>query len=354
MELITVDFIIVGQGLAGSTLAYFLVKQEKSVLIIDKNPLTSCSKIAAGIIHPVTGRRIVKTWKADELILFAKQFYSEAEKETGEKLFYDFPVVEIFSSVKNRNDWLSRSAEQGYENYFGDAVDSGILKKYFHSESGGIEIKHSGFLDAGKYIAVMRNFLQTKCMIATEEFSHDDIKIEDSKVLWKNYEAEKIIFCEGNAAVNNPYIKNIPFLPAKGEILKIYSEELPEDKIFNQRMFIMPAGNHEFKVGSTYEWNFTDDKPTEKGRTIIESFLTNFMKVKYKIISHDAAIRPAVQDRRPIIGLHPSNTTVGIFNGLGTKGVMLAPFFANQFAKFLNHNSEIEAEVDIKRFKERI
>ena len=114
-------------------------------------------------------------------------------------------------------------------------------------------------------------------------------------------------------------------------------------------MHIVPLGNNLFKAGSTFQWNFKDDKPSENGKRQVELFLNNFLNVKFKFVSHHAAIRPTVQDRRPFIGLHPVHPAVGIFNGLGTKGVLLAPYFARQFAGFLNGTGEIDAEVDVKR-----
>jgi glycine/D-amino acid oxidase-like deaminating enzyme len=48
--------------------------------------------------------------------------------------------------------------------------------------------------------------------------------------------------------------------------------------------------------------------------------------------------------------LIPKHPQVGVFNGLGTKGVSLAPYFAHQFAELLVNGSEIEEEVQIGRY----
>jgi len=344
------DFIIVGQGLAGSLLAYELLKPGKKVLIIDEEKKITSSKIAAGIIHPVTGRRIVKTWKADILIPFAKSYYSGLESFFKEKLFYDLPILEIFSSAKNRNDWLSRSTERGYEKYIGEEIHPGKLKNCFDAEHGGIAIHQSGYLNIGNLLEAFKKYFQSKNVSYINEFSFEDIQIKSDHVEWKNIRAEKIIFCEGAGAVNNPFFRYLPFLPAKGEILEIYAEELLQDFIINQGMFILPAGNHHFKAGSTYQWDFKDAQPSSDGKKQIESFLKKFLKVPYQITDHSAAVRPTVQDRRPMIGLHPEHRTIGIFNGLGTKGVMLAPYYAKQFADFLNNKVELDKEVNIVKF----
>lgn len=345
------DFIIVGQGLAGSLLGYEFLKAEKKTLIIDEDKTISSSKIAAGIIHPITGRRIVKTWKADTLIPFAKKVYSELEAKFAETFFFDLPVIEVFTSVKNRNDWLARSGEDGYQKYIGKEIQQSVLNLYFNSDFGGISIYQSGFLKVNIFLDFFKKYFQSKNILTLDNFSFEDLKVEKDFVLWKNISAAKIILCEGANAVNNHFFKHLPFLPAKGEILEIYSEELSQDYIINHGMFILPIGNHCFKVGSTYEWDFKNSEPSSDGKNQLESFLKKFLKARYEITGHYAAIRPTVQDRRPIIGLHPEHSSVGIFNGLGTKGVMLAPYFANQFAEFLIGKSGIDDEVNLKRFK---
>ena len=75
------------------------------------------------------------------------------------------------------------------------------------------------------------------------------------------------------------------------------------------------------------------------------------LKVPFEITNQQAGIRPTVNDRRPLIGLHPEHPQLAVFNGMGTKGVMLAPFFADQFANFLESATPIDKEVDIARFK---
>lgn len=346
----SVDFIIVGQGLAGSLLAYQLLKANFKVLVIDECKKNTSSKIAAGIIHPITGRRMVKSWKADTLIPYAKKLYHEIETEIGEQFFFDLPLIEIFTSVKNRNDWAMRSAEPGLENYIGNEIHPPEIKKLFAANYGGITICNTGFLDCGKLIYLMDDYFKHKKAIDHSVFSFGDLILANDCVKWKNSYASKIIFCDGASVIKNSFFNHLPFLPAKGEILEIFSENLPQQHIISQGMYILPVGNHRFKVGATYEWNFENDEPSVKGKDQIELFLKRFLKNKFQILSHEAAIRPTIQDRRPVIGLHPSNSSIGIFNGLGTKGVMLAPYFANQFSLFLSNKKPIDKEVDVTRF----
>jgi glycine oxidase len=343
------DFIIVGQGIAGSLIGYELIKAGKKIFIVDTGGADIASRVGAGIMHPVTGRRIVKQWKADTLIPFAINKYRELENELSNKLFYELPVLEIFTSVKNRNDWMGRSSEQGFEEYMGEEINAAALQKYFKTDSGGIFLKGSGYLDMNELVVSIRKYFQSKNAYLRNAFFEDDFIFGNGSVKWKNYAASKIIFCEGAAVDENSFFSKLPFLPVKGEILGIFSEELPQDYIVNREMYILPTGNHHFKVGATYEWDFENDIASEKGKKQIDTFLKKFLNVNYEITDHRAAIRPSTRDRRPYIGLHPVYPHVGIFNGLGTKGAMLAPYFAKQLAEFLIGKSEIDVEVDVAR-----
>ena len=66
-----IDYLIVGQGISGTMLSWFLHKEGKSFAVIDDGNEHSASKTAAGIINPITGRRYVTTWMIDEVMPFA-------------------------------------------------------------------------------------------------------------------------------------------------------------------------------------------------------------------------------------------------------------------------------------------
>ncbi|HBA65740.1 MAG TPA: FAD-dependent oxidoreductase, partial [Methylococcaceae bacterium] len=55
-----IDFLIVGQGLAGSLLAFELIQRNAQVMVVDDGR-ENASEVAAGLINPVTGIRLVKS-----------------------------------------------------------------------------------------------------------------------------------------------------------------------------------------------------------------------------------------------------------------------------------------------------
>ena len=185
-----------------------------------------------------------------------------------------------------------------------------------------------------------------------ETFDYNRVSFSENKVVYKDIEADKIIFCEGYKTIDNPYFSWLPFKLTKGEILtvKIPDFKIDDEFVLNKGVFILPLGNNIYKVGATYEWNDLTEKTTEKGKLELEDKLKKVIKLPFEIIDQQAGIRPTVLDRRPLIGIHSENNKLAVFNGMGTKGVMLVPHFANQFADFLINNIPLNKEVDIDRF----
>ena len=90
--------LIVGQGLAGSILAIYLIKAGEKVLVIDNGHQESASRVAAGLMDYISGQRLTKSWNSDILIPFAKQFYQDLEHELNDRFFYERPCLRYFSS----------------------------------------------------------------------------------------------------------------------------------------------------------------------------------------------------------------------------------------------------------------
>lgn len=343
-----VDYIIAGQGIAGSMLAWFLLKAGKKPLIIDGFSPLSASRVASGIINPVTGKRLVKSWRIDELLPAAKKTYHELESELGVKFFSEKIICRIFS---NREDaqFFRQKKELGELPHYVKPLKT--IPACFHDSSlGGVEITKAYHLDYPVLLTAMRKFFRQRGMLREEVLQHDRLVLKNEKVSYNEIEAAKIIFCEGSKAAENPCFSRLPFNLAKGEMLMVRMPGFPQHCIWHQGVFILPLGNSLFNVGATYEWNFPDELPSQKGRKELTDKLSRAVNLPFEIVAHQAAIRPTVADRRPLIGMHPDFPQLGIFNGLGTKGASLAPFFAAQLTQYLTGSGSLDKEADIKRF----
>jgi len=348
--------LVVGLGIAGLNLCHQLEKAGKSFLVIDRCPTNSASLIAGGIYNPIVLKRKIKSWKVDELFPFLVQTYSELEL-TLEDIFlhHNFPILKPISSADEIKEWKASIAEKRIEKYVESVQEIPPNGPFQKSVVGSVTIENSGFVRIGKLVLSYRNYLKQKGLLIEEAFEHSVLKAEDKAVSYKEISADRIIFAEGRFISENPFFNWLPFRPTKGQMLTVrVPEELTSDKIYNQQFLLFPTEEKNiFRLGATYEWHDLDEVPTQKATEELIERAKKALSIEFEVLDAQAAIRPNVADRRPVIGRHPEIENTFLFNGMGSKGVMLAPFFAKQLVEHIYQGTEIESEVDLNRFAKR-
>jgi glycine oxidase len=346
------DFLIVGQGISGATISLSLLNAGYNVCVIDKPDLSISSRVAAGIWNPIVFKRLTKSWLADDLIPELLSFYSLWETKLNTKLIEERFILKPFTEENEIIFWKQKANDEENQNDFLDkSIYSDLTLDLNYNLKSYSKVLQAGNLNVLNYLNSAGNYLNNHGRFLKEEFNHAELKIKDDDIIYKDICAKKIIFCEGHLILKNPFFNWIPMKPAKGETLTIYCEHLNLQKdIFNKGFFIMPIGNNLFKIGATYEWQQLDDTPTEKGKSELVKKINSVITSPYEIISHDAGVRPSVIDRRPVIGHHSQHKNMYIFNGMGTKAVMIAPYFAKRLVSHFKTNANIDPEVSILRF----
>jgi glycine/D-amino acid oxidase-like deaminating enzyme len=184
-----------------------------------------------------------------------------------------------------------------------------------------------------------------------EQFNYDLLLNENNQWQYKNVIAKNIIFCEGYKNIYNPFFGFLPFVLCKGEVFTIKCEKLNSEKIIKKGIYLVPLGKHLFKVGATYEWNDLSEAISEEGKNFLVEKLNQLLMCEYEIITHEANVRPTTKDRKAILGEHFKFSNMYIFNGLGTKGILQAPYLSKQLYEHIVNKKEIDAEVSINRFQ---
>jgi glycine/D-amino acid oxidase-like deaminating enzyme len=343
-----VESLIIGQGICGTWLSYYLQKANRPFLVIDNKQPNSASRIAAGIINPVTGRRIVKTWMIDELLEFLVPVYKELGNELGINIIEQKSLIDFHPTPQMKIAFDERVKENSDFLFY--PKDQGQYQQIFNYDFGFGEIHPCYVVDLNEILPAWRKKLLSKDQVLEEDFDIDELNYSNARAIYKNIKAERVIFCDGISSSQNPYFKNLPFALNKGEALLIESPDIPSAHIFKKGMMLTTIENDLHWIGSNYLWEFQDDQPTEQFRQQTESLLSNWLKAPFKIVDHKASIRPANIERRPFVGFHPAYENIGILNGMGTKGCSLAPFFAKQLTEHLVSGNELLPEADIKRF----
>jgi glycine/D-amino acid oxidase-like deaminating enzyme len=344
----SIDYLIIGQGLCGTFLSYYLLKAGKKVMVIDKDAPYTASKVASGVINPVTGRRIVRTWRIEELLPFALNSYKEFGNEFGKNLIKECDVLDFHPSLQMKEAFEKRLLE---EHEYLHKTASFEWQTYFNYHFGVGKISPCLLIDLNLLLNSWREKLRLGNNLIDEEFSWDSCIVNYNSVHYKNITAKKIICCEGVSGNENPFFRNLPYAPNKGEAIIAKIEGLPPDYIYKHGISIVPWKNDLFWIGSSYEWNFSNTFPTQSYKEKIISQLNYWLKMPYEIVDHVASVRPANMERRPFVGIHPKFNAVAILNGMGTKGCSLAPFFSKQLADNLTEGKPIYADADVKRFE---
>jgi len=342
------EFLIIGQGISGTWLSYFIQKANKSFIVIDNDQPNSASRVAAGIINPVTGRRIVKTWIIDELLSFLIPAYEELGSELNIRTIEKKSLIDFHPTPQMKIAFDERVKENA--DLLFHPQDQGQYQNIFNYDFGFGEVDLCYVVNLKEILPVWRNKILSNNQFLEENFDITELKHVDGEINYKNIKAEKIIFCDGIHSSLNPFFKNLPFALNKGEALLIEAPGIPSTHIFKKGMMLTSIQKDLFWLGSNYLWEFPDDQPTEQFRKQTELLLRSWLKMPFKIVDHKASVRPANIERRPFVGFHPTYKNIGILNGMGTKGCSLAPFFAKQLTDNLTNKDQILSEADISRF----
>jgi glycine oxidase len=345
------DIIIVGGGLAGSVLALQCIQQGKKILLIDEPNLSLSSKVAAGIWNPVVFKRLTKSYLVDELIPYLNTFYKQAEMLLQSNFIRDISIVK-FLKEQHEIDFWQKKINSDMQPFLDELQLNQNYHPHIYNEAKAYgKVKQTGVLNTNVFMLSLHGHLKQNDMLLPQTFDFNDLHITKNEVQYKHISANKIVFCEGYLVKDNPYFSYIPMKPVKGETLIIECKEANITDIINKHLFILPLGEGQYKVGATFNWDDLNDTPSDNGIEKLETELKAILKLPFTILKKEAGVRPSVIDRRPILGSHPVYPNMGIFNGFGTKGVMLCPYLSEMFYNFMFHEKTLLIEVDIKRFE---
>ncbi len=346
-----VDYIIVGQGIAGSVLAVSLHLKGFSTLFFDLGEPHTSSKTAAGLWNPITFRKLKKGWNADALIQHLETFYPKAEALLNTNFYHPKPVVKRFSDYEEWNDWDVKSQPDQLGKYLGKQtfpkVDAHIALKM---PEGYGEVKHTGYVHVAEMLGSVKEFWLNEGLYCTERFVEERMEWKEDGVCYNGIEAKAVVYCQGEGARENVFTENLKVNATKGQVLLVDAPELDLDVVVNAGIFILPLGGSLYKVGATFEWDVPHTLPTEEGLNEIEEKLKKVYRGGYTVLGHYAANRPTTPDRRPLVGKVPEKQAY-VLNGLGTKGILNAPYSADVLIQNMLHQQPIPKELDLYRFK---
>ena len=364
--------LIVGQGLCGTWLSFWLQQMGIDCIVIDEERPNTSTRVASGVINPVTGRRMTRTWMADEVIPFAVKAYEQLGRKITAKyevrssweqtcspaqeqqqpaitLIQRCDIIDFFNSPDRRKDFEEKAKQYAAE-YLQWPEDEAAMQQHFRYELGYGIIAPAYQVDLQTMLDGWRQYLLQHQQLLAQRFDASQLQLLPDGVQYQDIRADKIVFADGIAAHAAGFFQLLPFALNKGEALILQIDGLPNNHIYKKGNSLTPWRGGYFWAGSTYNNHYTNDQPSEAFRQQMEAWLQSVLKHPFTVLDHVAAIRPATVERRPFAGWHPQHPQVGILNGTGTKGVTLAPYFAQQLAANIAQQTPLLPAVDVARF----
>ena len=344
-----IDTLIVGFGIAGLNYAEQLRRHNrKFVVIAPKEETASC--LAAGIINPTVLKRFNSVWKSDKFLNYALTHYNELQDLVQTKIIHSTPILRILNNKREQNDWVYACSKPFLKNYLNNNLISGENYKGIKAPFNYGEVKKSAKVDNLALISSYQKKIIYNQYIDCR-MDHTKLEFNTEGILYNGIQAKKIVFCEGFQSVKNPFFNYLPLVGTKGEMLIIKCDRLTDEVIFKGPIFLSPIGERKFWVGATFDQEDKTTFITKKGNEWLLSKLDKFLNLPYQILEHKAQIRATVIDRRPLLGIHPLNNKLFILNGMGTRGVLMAPLLSKWLYEYIENQSKLPEESDIKRFE---
>lgn len=344
------NVLIIGGGVAGTTLAHWCTNHKVDYRLVDPG-VNHSSAVAGGIINPLVFRRMTLSWRAGELIPYAKTFYRSMETLLGSLFYHDVTIRRFFASEQEAGYWQQKQHLSEYEPFMTVQEEADRSFASPHNTFGTGRVKGSAYVDAPEYYAAQLKWLNEQGKLSLSSVDYNSIDPVSGTYEGTTYDF--IIFCEGKDGRKNPWFNYLPLQQTKGELLTIHAPTVSQAESLNRKCFMLPVGNGLFKVGSTYAWDTDNVIVTEEGKQTILGNLASVTSEPYEVVNQVAGVRPTVTDRRPLLGKHPEFPKLVIANGLGTKGYMIAPLLMKELMEHLTDGTSLHPEGDIERFREK-
>lgn len=362
----SIDFTIIGAGIAGLSVADELLQRNKSVTIIDEAlPGSGSSGAPLVLINPATGRRAKMVYRAKESLEAITDLLSRVQAFSGQPFYeqngvlrpaLDEDLAKDFKRSPKKYSWPDSSWVQWMdEEEFSSAYD------YFGDTRGGLIIEPGYTVNAPLYLELLTKYLISKGLETEFNSAATLLKFDDQKhrVNLDNggsYLTDHVIYATGSSIKNHHEWRFLPFKTTKGQLLDLtYKSPLPlHESVSSMGYFaFMPSTPNRLVVGSTYEHSYDNLRTDEKGKQYLYNKLDRTLP-GLSDLPHSVGMwsgeRISLKDHKPIVGKHPEKKNVYLLSGLGSKGMIHGRYLAKQLVSSILDGTLIDSDINLNRF----
>ena len=347
------DYLILGQGLAGSLLAWRLIQRGQRVLVLDDDHATSSSRVAAGLINPLAGMRFNAAPHTGEWLDSLRRTYGEiAAALDSAPYLHEVPMQRLLRSPEQRRFYERQRANPAVRDYLGAALEPRQFDAGIRAPFGGFEQRATGFVELPRLLDDLREWLRGKDACESGRIDHDAILPGESEVTVGRHRASHLVCCEGYRMQANPWFRELPLQPDKGELLRLRSSRTLCRHIVNGAHWMVPLGDGGYRFGATHEHHRIDCTPTAEGRQQLLEGLERLLEDTggIEVTGQAAGVRPATSDRQPLLGTHRAHPRLHLFNGFGARGALSIPWYSERMGDWLLDHRPLPAGADIARY----
>lgn len=343
--------LIVGQGLAGSALAWHLAAAGQRVCVIDNGHRSSSSMVAAGLINPLAGMRFNRRPEVRDWLSAAEQWYAQLSQQFDRPFLHPLPMLRLLRSAQQQRFYQRRRDDRESSDLIGPGFTPSTCPEPVLAAHGGFIQFHTGYVDMPLLLGALGDWLRDNDALVAASISHDQVSPALDRVTVGDLSADRLVFCDGARLADNPWFDWLPLAPDKGEIIDVRDPEWRPEHIVNGAHWAVPLANGVTRFGSTHDHQQRDLEPTAAGRAAL---LAGYRAMRPtadvpKVERHLAGVRPATSDRYPLLGRHPRHRVLWVFNGFGARGALSIPWYAARMTDHLVHARPLPAEADIDR-----
>jgi glycine/D-amino acid oxidase-like deaminating enzyme len=346
------DYLLIGHGLAGALLARELRGRGHRVLVYDEPQPDSASRVAAGLMNPVAGKRFALTWRALDTLPYAVGYYQDLGQELGIDFLVETPILKVFGSAQEQQQMVARAAAEPWAGFVAAIETKPIVQAGLLAPHGGAWLRGGGYVRVAELLAALAQQGRAEGWLREETFRWEALVSGAAGIRYAPGQlvARHVVCCQGAAALGCPYFAWLPLTPNQGEVLSVEVPGLTAAQALNRGAYVVPDGPERFRVGATYRWPPFAPAGSGEGEAELTARLTGLTPLPYRVLGLRRGVRPAVRDRRPLLGRHPALPWLSICGGFGSKGVSLAPRLASLLADYLGGHGELWPEADVARY----
>lgn len=345
LQLAHASFRIIGLGVAGSLLAWRMVKSGLNVRVSHTGMPGQASCVAPGLVNPLASRKLEMNPLFPTLKTVADQTYDEWQRDFGAMIQHKIPIIRLLRTGVQAAAIGAMEAPHSADvrgPYIAGIHSKGRWPFLRGDTFGSIETIGGGWVDLPLLCRRTEDWLRDKQLLDEHEWNPAE-----------NDEADVVIHCGGWRAGESDLWQWLPHNPAKGELIWIRpSRSLPEDRILHGGTWMQPMGDGVWRAGARYSWNEFDSGPSAVGIDALKRQIREWLNLEFEVLDQCAGVRPILRDYKPVVGQHPRNPRHWILNGLGSKGAIQAPWLVDRLLRHWIEADPLPFEVNITRFGE--